>query len=330
MNDVWVKSSYDYGDIMARDLESLPEVTVIDGVALQGWGPRTIGATIRRVAPGFAAPWARWCFCRLVARGIGRPRASGVIVLFDSSPHALDAEFLAQLRRRRPEARLVGVVYNVLVEPGRAEFFQHHYDAVFSFDPRDAHLHGFRHFEGIYSDAGPLAGHVDAYDVIFVGLDKGRLDMLLEIYRTLTEASLRCRFHVTTDRQDVMSEGGFLVSKDRLSYSESTALARSSRCILDLVPAYQTGLSLRCVEAVVFGTRLLSNSTALKHTQWFERAAVSVFEAPEGIDLDFVADPSPAHVDYRGEFSAVRLLERIRGAVGLGKPTEESTGGAHA
>lgn len=96
-----------------------------------------------------------------------------------------------------------------------------------------------------------------------MGQGKGRLDLLMDIHTSLVRAGLSCRLHVVTDRVDLRAGEGFVGSRERMSYAASTRLARSAWCFLELVPEYQAGLSLRCVEAIVYRKKLLTN-----HAGW--------------------------------------------------------------
>jgi len=311
MSVVWVKGAYDYADEMSRDLESDSRVTLVQGVALQSRWARLAGAVLRRLFPGLATRWSRYSFLRSVGKGLRGSQDERIICLFDSSPYADDPEFIRRLRHRHPGCRLVLIIYNVIVDSRRGQFIRDQYDLAYTFDPENAREFGFRHFDGIYSAVSGVKRRT-SHDLVFIGLDKGRLGALYDLYQMLRRKGLRCFFYVVSDQQECDDAEGFVVSSSRMSYGQSISLVQSANCILDLVPECQSGLSLRCIQAVVYGTRLLTNSTWVEASCWFDRARMSVFDSLESVDIAFIQDTSEIKVEYGGEFSPLHLVDSVR------------------
>jgi len=311
MTLIWVKSHFDYAGTMSRDLDADSSVSVVEGVALQSRWSRLAGSVLTRTSPGLATCWSRHSFVRLVGRGLLSGDEERTICLFDSSPFADDPEFLRQLRRRHPGCHLVSISLNTIVDPRRGDFIRNHYDIAYSFDPANARTFGFHNFEQIYSSVNE-AKSPKLYDLVFVGADKGRLESLHNLYLMFRSNGVRCFFYVVSDETRFNEDEGFVVSRARISYDHTIALVKSANCILDLVPEYQTGLSLRFAEAVVYRTRLLTNSTSVRASPWFDRAHMSVFDSLDTVDVAFVKDSSDIDADYAGEFSPLQLVGSIR------------------
>lgn len=95
----------------------------------------------------------------------------------------------------------------------------------------------------------------------FVGKNKNRLDLLNEIAKHLIKANIQCDFNIlvlNNANKDLIKDE-WKISK-MISYEE--ILDKSSKCsvIVDVVKEGQSGLTLRVLEALFFGKKLITNN----------------------------------------------------------------------
>ncbi len=94
-----------------------------------------------------------------------------------------------------------------------------------------------------------------------MGKNKNRLDLLNEIAKHLIKANIQCDFNIlvlNNANKDLIKDE-WKISK-MISYEE--ILDKSSKCsvIVDVVKEGQSGLTLRVLEALFFGKKLITNN----------------------------------------------------------------------
>jgi len=109
-------------------------------------------------------------------------------------------------------------------------------------------------------------------DVFFLGVPKDRLPLLRSLHALLRGMGLRAFFRVGLtwlDRGEPEAAPGWLVTRAWMQYSDYLQLALRSRCLLDLYQAIQTGFSLRVMEHIFFGVKLLTNNRTLRKADFY-------------------------------------------------------------
>lgn len=184
-------------------------------------------------------------------------------------------------------------------------------DAVVTYNPMDAEKYGIYCYEKpLYSNIVPVTTPDEFdYDVFFLGFAKDRLQLIRDVYSTLTRAGLRCKFIVCgVDAKDRTDDG--IDYGEPIPYIENIEYVKRSKCILELIQGGSNTGTLRRSESIVYKRKLLSNFVGLTETDSYNPGHMSVFSSPEEIDLDFIKSPIDYSVFSDGsEFSHVMLLE---------------------
>lgn len=125
-----------------------------------------------------------------------------------------------------------------------------------------------------------LLKHVDiGYDCFFVGKEKGRGDILREISENLDKVGLTYRFIVNDE------------SMPFLPYTQTLEMLNRSRCIVD-VTLFTKGMSLRPMEALFFGKKLITNNPNIKRERLYHPDNVFIWGEDDIMQLhDFVMSP---------------------------------------
>lgn len=97
------------------------------------------------------------------------------------------------------------------------------------------------------------------YDVYFLGQPKGRLQILNDIKAEFEKRGIECFFIIVKDVSDY------------ISYEENIKHVCSSRCVLEICQPGQGGLTLRALEAMLCGKKLITNNSAIKDADFYNR-----------------------------------------------------------
>lgn len=310
MKFVVFKSSYDYSDIMCRDLEDDKDVVLIDFRNLKWSNSKKILYKIynRLIVRLLKITSKRLWYSSFVDNNKIAYDDDVVFCFFDSAVLANDAEFLGWLKKTYKNSKLVSINYNILSGKDHyVDFLKEHYDLNMTFDFEDAKKYGFEHFVGIYSKPYDTNFRVEC-DIFFSGLDKGRLETLKKIYIDMKQNGVKSLFYVVSNRECLNDDDQFIVSDKRLSYEESIASLMSANCILEIVPKEQTGMSLRTIEAIVYNKKLLTNNSNVVDNPFYNEKYISLFNLNDGIDYQFVKEKINVDYKYHDEFSPKNLL----------------------
>jgi hypothetical protein len=219
-------------------------------------------------------------------------------------------EYLTYLRIRYPNAKLVFSFTNPIGNANSKyiKLIKKHYDLILSFDIADCEKYGWTFYSGVYSKRDDIdLSDIAESDVFFVGANKGRIDAVHEIYDLLTEHGLNCDFHVTDVEKTKIRNDTTIHYNKRLSYEEVLARVCKTKCVLEILQENQKGSSLRVMEAIVYGKKLLTNNRTIKYERFYKENQMFVFEKPSDIDIEFLLN-STEKFDYDGSLSPYRRL----------------------
>lgn len=128
---------------------------------------------------------------------------------------------------------------------------------VATFDPNDAEEFGLElHSQFYRMDLKNMSSQPPVCDFYFMGFDKGRETMINDLRIILKD--YQCRFNIVHR----MSEF--------ISYDKYLHGAMEARCLVDIVQEGQSGLTLRPLEAVALGKKLLTNNRTIKASDIYD------------------------------------------------------------
>lgn len=130
-----------------------------------------------------------------------------------------------------------------------------------SFDKADSIKFSLKYNSTYFFSSLRLPQQHIKFDIFFIGLNKGRLDKLLELKDVLLEHELSIYFHIVNERKFDRDKR---MSTQKLTYSEVLKFISQSRAILELYQNNQTGLTLRSMESIFFKRKLITNNPTIK------------------------------------------------------------------
>ena len=237
------------------------------------------------------------------------------IIFTDVSAARTDRKYLAELGEKK-NITLVLVMVNTMARRGSLiEKRKGYFSQIYSFDKNDCEKYGFIYHPTNYSMMGISSTNVPAIDAFYVGVSKGRADLIGAVYKRLRKAGAKTDFFVSGIEKKVKRIEGIYYN-EWLSYGEVLNHIQNTNCIVEIMDGNQEGVTLRTMEAVCYNKKLLTNNASLKKTKYYSTGFIQVFSNLEEIDAEFVKRREAVDYKYDGEFSPVHLLEHINREVG--------------
>lgn len=145
-------------------------------------------------------------------------------------------------------------------------------DQIYTFDNCDAEKFGLNFVSQPYRYVDNESCE-EIYDFYFVGYDKNRIAWLMRFKEIADDLSMRCYFHVLPDKgKKYSSAEKYFLKNAHLSYAENIKIARSSKCLLEVLQKTQSGATLRSVEALFLGKKLITNRPGIINEEYFHES----------------------------------------------------------
>lgn len=186
------------------------------------------------------------------------------------------------------------------------------FSLIYSFDESDCKKYGWVYTNELYSKNEFLLNDKPSNDIYFIGLDKGRVTELKQVFDKFREAGLVCDFNIIAEKNTpLISTTGFNIRSKRLSYKEVLAGISNSKCILEIVQNGQSGMTMRPYEALFYNKRLLTNNKYLEDMPFYNPKYMQIYSTIDEIDISAIMSPETVDYGYHNEYSPVSLLKHM-------------------
>ncbi|MGN0729951.1 hypothetical protein [Treponema sp.] len=157
------------------------------------------------------------------------------------------------------------------------KYFKKHYE-VYTFDYNDSQKYklNYKNTVGYLPELKqePKKDGKQLKDIYFVGLDRGRYEILNTLYEDFSKLGLICDFNVLKDEKSPKKEKMLKFINGRIGSLENSRRIYNSRAVLDIPVNGQNGLTQRVLEALFFGRKVITNNESIKN---------EVFYRPENV-----------------------------------------------
>ena len=235
------------------------------------------------------------------------------VVLFDTYAHY--SEYAHKIERTVSEdTRLILYLLN-------PAFFSDDYIKlskrweIWTFAKADSEKFGFR-YGGTFYNPHLLKLTETEYreskqtDVLFVGTDKGRKTYIKELEHILTNDGIKCDFRIVDNFKSL-----FTTEYSReVSYLDLCKLICNSKVLLDVVQEGQYGLTLRVMEAILFGKKVITTNKYLaKDTDFSSNENIYILDKYNLTELkSFILKPIvPYNENLKQKYSFYSWIERL-------------------
>lgn len=203
------------------------------------------------------------------------PRDDETIIVFDSN---MSGAFLRWLKKSFPSNRIIFWYWNPVRTTLQPDSIPEGIER-WSYSPKDCENYGLKYnttfyFDTLIENLPPTrkAGG----KILFVGRDKGRLSELLDWKQSLEQEGLQCNFLIIGQRN---SSGAV---QTELDYDEVFRLITESDIIIDYYTDPTAGLSLRPMEAMFLGKKLITNNVTIRDYDFYSDS--NIFLCQNGFD----------------------------------------------
>jgi hypothetical protein len=229
-------------------------------------------------------------------------------VVFLLNPEALPTSFLDLCKLRWPGAYYVMYMWDSVSNRKHTLDFAPYCDRVFTFDRDDAAAHGFSFMPLFYLDAYGAVRQGEKpnykYDLCFMGTaHSDRYPIARDVRNWCCERGLSCFFYfyvqgksmywVNSFRSKGAMPGMDEVSFTKMGVADIVGVVTTSRAVLDIQHPKQTGLTMRTLETLGAGRRLVTTNLDVRKYDFYHPRQVQVIDRlkpSEALDLEFFMD----------------------------------------
>lgn len=198
------------------------------------------------------------------------------IIIFDSYTTTRQLKWL---RNNHPDKRVILWYWNSVINDS---LIRNHPQGVelWSYSTKDCERFGMRYNTQFYFDClaeeaeicrrEPLSSHPRAF---FFGRDKGRSDKINEIGEQLREIGVDVDIRIVAHTEPGIQS---LRNPDLVSYQTVVDIVKEKDILLDYCGDPESGLSLRAMESLFFGKKLITDNIAILDSDFYNPANIYV------------------------------------------------------
>ncbi len=206
-----------------------------------------------------------------------KPNIEENIIIFDSN---ISKKFLEWIRKTYPKNRIIFWYWNPVNSVTTTIFPDKIPKGVekWSYSPKDCRQYKLNYnttflFDSVVQNIDSKNEIVSNKKALFVGRDKGRLKELLHLKMKLENAGISCDFHIIGDCQP----NGYSYEKP-ISYDKVVKMIKEVDILVDYYVDETAGLSLRPMEALFFGKKLITNNSTIREYDFYNEGNILVLD----------------------------------------------------
>ena len=152
---------------------------------------------------------------------------------------------------------------------------------IWTYDDFDARTYGLRLYHvNAYPKSFLRPKMPSEYDVLFVGKDKGRGEYLLQLEAKMNLMGLKTNFIIARDGKLSPTKSYY---KKPIPYKDVVELIVRSKAILNVAMDGQEGMTMRDLESIFFGVKLLTTNKNVVKMDFYHAENVFVID---GLNID--------------------------------------------
>lgn len=178
---------------------------------------------------------------------------------------------------------------------------------IFSFDRADCQQYGFTFYNQFAAAVAQKSNPTPNYDFCFIGKNKGRDQLLNPIKAQANASGYSMRISYIGDTTGAHFQ-------KQIAYTHYLELQLDCRCVVDINQQGQQGLTLRPLEAAMYGKKLLSNNQSLKKHALFHPDNILIMDTEmHARDLNtFMEKPvQPVHTEILQQHQPQAVFQNI-------------------
>jgi len=200
-------------------------------------------------------------------------------------------DVVEHINRHNPKARVIIFYLNSVLEHGRnnPKYYKNLNCELYTFDKQNAKDYGikYKHFYFPYVNqlrAGQQSC-IEPKDIFFVGVDKGRLNLLMDLEEQFQFYGLSTNMVIVRQKHKLYyGDKKRRTIADNIPYSEIVAHIFSSKAILDIVQEGQHGMTYRPMEALLSNRKLITNYQEIKEFNFYNPQNIFVLDSGRSLN----------------------------------------------
>lgn len=249
-------------------------------------------------------------------------------IIFLLNPEALPTSFLDVCKARWPKAYYLMYMWDSITNRKHTLDFVSYCDKVFTFDKNDVLVYGFSFRPLFYLNSYSNVRkdqQEQKYDLCFMGTaHSDRYAIAQDIKGWCENNNLSCFFYFYMPGQSLYwfnkLRGKSLmptldgVSFEKLSSDEIVKIVASSRAVLDIQHPKQTGLTMRTLETLGAGKKLVTTNEKVKDYDFYNSHQISIidrYQPCSNLNLDFFTNMSSISLEKLDSYSIENWLKEI-------------------
>jgi len=198
-------------------------------------------------------------------------------IFFDSH---YSKEIVDYIKKINPTSKIIFYFWNIIDEKSIYRLDDSQIDEFWTFDKLDAEKYSLGFNPQFYTSNISLQKHNITTDILFVGQDKNRSEIIKKLAYQADDNNLNSEIYITENNKNIFS------------YSKYLNKVSQSNAILDIVKQNQTGLTLRCMEAMFFGKKLITNNQEIVNYDFYNPQNIFIYGKDSIKELrDFIYSP---------------------------------------
>lgn len=221
----------------------------------------------------------------------------------------LENNHMEFIEKQFPSAKKILYLWDSWSRIENRPVLQSHFDNIYSFDSEDCKKYGFKLRPLFYSiiNSGTPKKY---YDVSFIGTNHSdRLEKLRTFKKLCEKYKLNYFLRLKTTHYPIICSlfnvGGYrrddldILTNRMMAYTETMDVVRKSKVVIDLAHPLQTGLTIRTLEALAMGCKLLTSNQHIREYEDIPPECYCIISEGEEAIINFL----------RSELTQIPLLE---------------------
>ena len=227
-----------------------------------------------------------------------------VVIVFDNIS---SWKVLSYINKKNPKARIIVWYWNMITKKNVIPGKYRKTCEVWSFDQQDCMRYKLQKNIQFYFHSEVRQDILPQYDAIFVGKDKGRWEVVMDMKRRLENCNLKLYINVVKDTS-MIKKINIRNRRNKyerlLDYKEVLRIINESSCIIDVPQPGQTGLTVRTLEALFYKKKLISTNMSLRSYEFYRPENILIWnsECDNDTIIDFFRKPYKEIADVQFAF----------------------------
>lgn len=188
---------------------------------------------------------------------------------------------------------------------------------IWTFDSNDAKKYGWNLNTQFYcpkKDVQQMPAYKTKNSALFVGVDKGRLQQLIEIEEKLKVFGIKCDFYIKPDNTTMEKEKSSITFINKyIEYENYLEMIKDAGVLIELVQNGQSGSTFRALEAAFYNKKLLTNNKRIRQERFYDPNHIFIigYDSWERFE-DFIKSPmQPTPSNILEEYTAKQWIENF-------------------